>query len=103
MIRKTVRVRRPPLRAAATIAVALALVTATGCSGDEPKKPDPGKRSSAKADCAGIECKVRVVCKGKVRLRYGPAPVQIRTQKTALVTTFFVDFAGSKNDATLRC
>ncbi len=103
MIRKTVRVRRPPIRPATTIAVAFALATATGCSGDEPKKPDPGKRSSAKADCAGVECKVRVVCKGKVRLRYGPAPVQIRTRKSALVTTFFVDFAGSKNDATLRC
>ena len=46
---------------------------------------------------------MRIVCKGKLHVRIGPAPVDIRTQKTALTTTIIADFAGSKNDAMVRC
>jgi len=44
-----------------------------------------------------------VICKGRVQLRYGAAPVRIRTAKSALVTTIVVDFAGSRHDAVIRC
>ena len=55
------------------------------------------------AKCAGAECEVRVTCKGKVKRRVGPAPVNVRTSKTALRTTIYADFAGSRHDATIRC
>ena len=77
---------------------------ASGCGvNDEPKAPSKRPASSAVAKCAGYECRVRVTCKGRVQMRYGPAPVRVRTRKSALVTTFFADFAGSRNDATIRC
>ena len=62
-------------------AVALATST-TGCFvNDNPKTPYKAKQNSAKARCAGEECRVRIVCKGKVHVRIGPAPVDIRTAR----------------------
>jgi hypothetical protein len=99
-----VSVRRSPTRAAALIAAAIACATAAGCGvDDEPKSPTKRAPSSAKARCAGAECRVRVVCKGKVHVRVGPAPVSIRTNKTALRTNVLADFAGSSHDAVVRC
>jgi len=85
------------------MALALALLATAGCSGDEPKQPSKANRNSAVARCAGYECKVRLTCKGRVTYRYGPAPVQIHSSKTALRTTFTLDFAGSKADQVYRC
>jgi hypothetical protein len=103
--RETVRMRRPPTRTAAGIVAAIALATASGCGVDDaPKSPSKSAaRSSAKARCAGAECRVRIVCKGKVHVRLGPAPVRVRTSKTALVTSFYADFAGSASDVEIRC
>ena len=98
----TVGVRRPRIRTAAAIVAALAATVAAGCSGDEPKSAQHG-RSSAVATCAGAECKVRVRCKGRVDVLLGPAPVQVSTRKSALVTTIYADFAGSRHDVTIRC
>jgi hypothetical protein len=92
--------RRTPTRSAATILVGLALATLTACGGDDSSKPLP--RNSAKARCAGAECRVRIVCKGRVYVRLGPAPVAIRTRDSALRTTIIADFAGPK-DAVVRC
>ena len=95
--------RRPRIRtAAAAIVATLATAAAAGCSGDEPKSAKHG-RSSAVATCAGAECKVRVRCKGKVDVLLGPAPVQVSTRKSALVTTIYADFAGSGHDQKVRC
>jgi hypothetical protein len=100
-----VRVPRSPIRTAVTIVLsALALAVIAGCGvNDSPKSPGKSAGNSAKARCAGVECRVRIVCKGRVHVVVGPAPVNVRTSKTALVTTFFADFAGSRNDATVRC
>jgi hypothetical protein len=98
----TVGVRRRRIRTAAAIVAALAVAVTSGCSGDEPKSAKHG-RSSAVTTCAGAECKVRVRCKGEVHVRLGPAPVRVSTRKSALVTTIYADFAGSRHDATVRC
>ena len=74
-----------------------------GCSGDEPRLPDKRARDSAVARCAGYECRVRLRCNGRVVVRVGPAPVQVHTRKTALRTTFTLDFAGAKADNVFRC
>jgi hypothetical protein len=96
--------RRSRTRTAAGIVVAIAFATTAGCGvNDEPKSPSAKPPNSAKARCAGAECRVRVVCKGKVHVRVGPAPVNIRTFKTALRTNVLADFAGSRHDATVRC
>ena len=84
--------------------MAIACATVAGCGvNDEPKTPSKKAPNSAKARCAGAECRVRVVCKGKVHVRVGPAPVRIRTSKTALRTNVLADFAGSRHDAVVRC
>lgn len=85
--------------------MALALVATAGCGvNDEPKSPDTSKpRNSAKARCVAGECSVRVICKGKLSVVVGPAPVKIRTRDTALRTSVVADFAGSDYDATVRC
>jgi len=84
---------------------AFALVTTAGCGvNDSPKTQTNGRApSSAVARCAGQECKVRITCKGRVQMRFGAAPVDVRTSRSALVTTIFIDFAGSRDDATVRC
>jgi hypothetical protein len=82
--------------------VGFALVVLSGC-GDTRTPAGKAPRSSAVARCTGAECRVRIRCKGKLHIRRGPAPVSIRTSKTALVTTIIADFAGSKNDALIRC
>ena len=85
------------------ILVALASATLAACGGgDSSKSSKKPPRNSAKARCAGAECRVRIVCKGKVYVRVGPAPVRIRTSDTALRTTIIADFAGPK-DAVVRC
>jgi len=95
--------RRSQTRAAATILIALALGALAACGGsDSDKSSKKPPRNSAKARCAGAECRVRIVCKGRVYVRFGPAPVAIRTSDSALRTTITVDFAGSK-DAVVRC
>jgi len=95
--------RRSPTRAAATILLALALGTLSACGGgDSDKSSKKPPRNSAKARCAGAECRVRIVCKGRVYVRVGPAPVAIRTSNSALRTTIIADFAGPK-DAVVRC
>ena len=102
-LRNTALMRRSHTRAGATILIALALGTVAACGGsgsDESSKKPP--RNSAKARCAGAECRVRIVCKGRVYVRLGPAPVAIRTSNSALRTTIIADFAGSK-DAVVRC
>lgn len=97
-------VRRAAIRTVGTVVVALAFAAASGCGvDDEPKKPSKRAPSSAVATCAGYECKVRIKCKGKVYLRFGPAPVKVNTAKTALRTTVYADFAGSSQDAEVRC
>lgn len=79
--------------------------TTSGCGIDDAPKSPAKKhaRSSAVARCAGQECKVRVTCKGRVHMRFGAAPVTIHTSKTAVLTTIFLDFAGSRDDAVVRC
>jgi len=89
----------------ATIVVALVFAMASGC-GDSGSPKTPARTpppSSAVANCSGQECKVRVTCKGRVHHRLGAAPVRIRTSKTAVVTSIFIDFAGSGQDAVVRC
>jgi hypothetical protein len=94
------RVRTP---IAATTLVALAVATASGCGGGgEPSKP-AHRRTSAVADCAGYECRVRVSCNGRISVLLGAAPVSVRTSKSALRTTVIADFAGSHDDAVVRC
>ncbi len=92
-------------RAAAAIA-ALAITT-TGCAivDDAPKKPDGSARpSTAEADCAGYECRVRVTCRGGRRyVRIGPAPVRVTSNNAILQTRITVDFAGSRDDSVIRC
>jgi hypothetical protein len=89
----------------ATIVVALALVTMSGCgSGDSPRPSTTARhRSSAVAHCAGTQCTVRVICKGRRSVRLGAAPVRIRTWKSAFRTSIIVDFAGSREDVVIRC
>jgi hypothetical protein len=89
----------------ATIMLAVALVTTSGCGvNDSPKKPTKSRaRTSAVAHCAGAECRVRVKCKGRIYVRVGPAPVQVRTTTSALRTSVIADFAGSRNDAIVQC
>jgi hypothetical protein len=94
--------RRARTPIAATTLVALAVATAAGCGGGEPSKP-AHRRSSAVADCAGYECRVRVSCNGRISVLRGAAPVSIRTSKSALRTTVIADFAGSHDDAVVRC
>jgi hypothetical protein len=103
--RHTVRMLGAQSRTAAWIVAALAGSAAGGCGVDDaPKSPSKSAaRSFAKARCAGAECRVRIVCKGKVHVRLGPAPVRVRTSKTALVTSFYADFAGSASDVEIRC
>jgi hypothetical protein len=87
-----------------TAATVLVVLAASGCAvNDQPKSPSKQARSSAKARCVGQECRVRVICKGTLHIRVGSRPVRIRTSKTVLRTTIFVDFAGSRDDATIRC
>ncbi|MCA1683869.1 MAG: hypothetical protein LC708_01885 [Actinobacteria bacterium] len=85
----------------------LALMAMPGCGivNDEPKKPDKNaKRSKAKVDCAGSECRVRITCRsGRRHVLIGPGPVSVRTTTTALRTTLTVDFAGSRDDKLIRC
>jgi hypothetical protein len=45
---------------------------------------------------------VRIVCKGTVYVRLGPAPVRIHTLDSALRSTIVADFAGP-HDAVIRC
>jgi hypothetical protein len=102
-MRHTALMRPSRTRTGATILVALALGTLTACGGsgsDTSSKKPP--RNSAKARCAGAECRVRIVCKGRVYIRLGPAPVRIHTSDSALRTTIIADFAGTK-DAVIRC
>ena len=94
---------RRALTPRATVAVALALVTASGCGDGEAKKPAKKPRSSAVAKCAGYECRVRVICKGRLYVRIGPAPVKVHTSTTPFRTTIVSDFAGSRNDSVIRC
>jgi hypothetical protein len=102
-MRHTASMRRTPTRAGATILIALVLGTLSACGGGDSDKPSKqGPRNSAKARCAGAECRVRIVCKGRVYVRVGPAPVAIRTRDTVLRTTIIADFAGPK-DAVVRC
>lgn len=101
-MRETVVVRRPPTRAGATTLLALALGI-TACGGSSSKPSTTAKpRNSAVARCAGDQCRVRIVCKGKVSVRLGPAPVRIHTTDSALTSTIIVDFAGP-HDAVVRC
>jgi len=102
-LRHTALMRRSQTRAGATILIALALGTLAARGGsDSDKSPKKPPRNSAKARCAGAECRVRIVCKGRVYVRLGPAPVAVRTSKSAFRTTIVADFAGSK-DAVVRC
>ncbi len=102
-MRHTGAVRRSPTRVGAMILVAFACMALTACGGGDSSKPSKKPpRNSAKADCAGAECRVRIVCKGRVYIRLGPAPVRIRTSNSALRTTIIADFAGPK-DAVVRC
>lgn len=86
-----------------TIALTLTLAATSGCAGDEPKAPPEQPPGKAVATCAGAECKVRVTCNGKVHVRVGPAPVDVRTTRSALRTSVTADFAGSRHDAVVRC
>ena len=92
-------------RMGATSAGALCVIAISACGLGESDKPPAsgGPRDSAVADCAGNECRVRVVCKGRVYIRRGTAPVRIRTSKSPLTTTIVADFAGSREDAVIRC
>jgi hypothetical protein len=102
-MRHTASMRRSPIRACATVLIALAVWMLSACgdgNSDTSSKKPP--RNSAKARCAGAECRVRIVCKGRVYVRVGPAPVAIRTRDSALRTTIVADFAGPK-DAVVRC
>ena len=102
-MRHTAPMRRSRTHAGATILVALALGTLAACGGSDSdttsKKPP---RNSAKARCAGSECRVRIVCKGRVYVRLGLAPVRIHTSNTPFRVTIIADFAGPK-DAVIRC
>jgi hypothetical protein len=101
--RQNAGVGRPPTRTGAMIVVALALGTMSGCRGDSPKSaPKAHSRNSAVARCAGAECRVRIVCNGRVYVRLGAAPVRIHTARSAFRTTIIADFAGSR-DAVVRC
>lgn len=95
-----VRLPRTP-----TLLVALACASVSGCGvNDDPKTPSGDRpRDSAKATCAGAECRVRVTCKGEVKVVVGPAPVEIRTSKSALRSAVLADFAGTGHDQTIRC
>jgi hypothetical protein len=92
-------------RMSAMVVAALGLTTMSACGGGESPKPSTTgtPRDAAVANCAGNECRVRVRCKGHVYVRRGSAPVRIRTSKTALSTTIIADFAGSREDAMIRC
>ena len=90
-------------RALTCIGAAIVVALLPGCVDDEPRKPAKKPRSSAVAKCAGYECRVRVICKGKRYVRIGPAPVKVRTKSTAFRTTIVSDFAGSRNDSVIRC
>jgi len=92
--------RRRPTAATIVLALAFAIV---GCAGDAPKEPGKRPRSKAAATCVGAECRVRVTCKGKVYVRVGPAPVDVRSSTTALRTSITADFAGTRHDALIRC
>ncbi len=102
-MRHTALMRRSQTRAGAAILIALALGTLAACGGgDSDKSSKKPPRNSATVHCAGAECRVRIVCKGRVYVRLGPAPVAIRTSNSAFRTTIVADFAGSK-DAVVRC
>ena len=88
---------------AATIAALLALVATPGCGGGDPSKPAQRPRNSAVADCAGHECRVRVMCNGRRSVLLGAAPVSVRTSRSLLRTTIVADFAGSADDFVVRC
>ncbi|HEV7807003.1 MAG TPA: hypothetical protein VGO80_14365 [Solirubrobacteraceae bacterium] len=94
--------RRAWTPTAATIFVALALASASGCGGGKSSK-SAHPRNSAIARCAGHECRVRVSCNGRISVLFGAAPVRVRTSKSALRTTVVADFAGSRDDAVVRC